>query len=143
MTNANLREILEQMKGKKIGSKYEGPLPNGIIEIRRVASRNFDYTEVILKDMEEKLIRQIVDKAGLNYEKKKRTVDFACEMCPMKQICAADGEPPNAYTITKSRKFWFSDVIADIVNNSIRFYDTKKGIEIGAEILNQYLEKKR
>ncbi|MFB0566668.1 MAG: hypothetical protein ACETWK_13455 [Candidatus Aminicenantaceae bacterium] len=138
---SNLREILEQMKKKKAGYIYEGVMPDTIKEIRKISTRNFDYTEIVFKGLEKNLLRQMANDAGLNYEKKKRTVDFTCERCPMRQEHASDGEPSNAYIITKPKRFWFSAVIADVVNNSVRIYDTREGVEIGAVILEQYLKK--
>jgi hypothetical protein len=138
----NLREILEQMKNKKTGYKYEGNIPASIREIMRISTRIFNYTEVVFENLEEIIIKDIVKDFGLDYEKKIRTIDIACGHCPIKEIYKCDGEPSNASTITKPKKFWVPSVIADVVNNSIRIYDTKEGVEIGAEIINQYLEKR-
>lgn len=136
-----MREILEQMKKKKPGFRFEGTMPGGIKDIKRISTRIFNYTEIIFESLEENLIKEIVDEIGLQYEKKKRTADFACERCPMRAEHAYDGEPNNAYIIKKPRRFWFSAIIADVINNSVRVYDTREGVGIGAEILIRYLKK--
>jgi len=131
------------MKGKKADSTYGGPIPDGIKKITRVSTQMLDCTEVVFENLEERLLKQIVNGNGLNYEKKKRASDFACG-CVAKlfeRLCEFDREHRDAYTITKPKRFWFSTIIADVVDNSVRVYDTRKGIGIVSEILEQYLEK--
>ncbi len=141
MVNRNIKLILEQMKGKKTDSLYEGVIPDGIRKIIRVSTGIFDYTEVKLKNLEEKLLKQIMDDAGLSYKKKAQEGDFACGCVRRVFERMYELEDTDAYTITKPRRFWFSTLIADVVNDSVRIYDTKGSIEIAAELLEQYLEK--
>ncbi|MCX6746522.1 MAG: hypothetical protein NTU63_00100 [Candidatus Pacearchaeota archaeon] len=138
----NLESILNQMKRKKRGLVYQGELPEGIIGIKRISTRSYDYSEVIFKKLDEKTVFQIAENFGLEHEKKRRTDDLRCEHCPLREECISvnsDGESSRAYTIIKPRKFWFPDVIMDVVYNSVRIYDTKRSIEIGSRIINEYL----
>ena len=141
MSNINLKPILEHIKGRETGSVYGGPVPDGIKKVIRVSTQIFDYTEVVFENLEEELLRQIVSENGLNYERKKRASEFGCGC--VKKFFERMNELDNTitYTITKPRRFWFSALIADVVNNSVRVYDTKEAVEIAAELLNRYLEK--
>jgi hypothetical protein len=142
MRKIRLVEILTQMRGKRTGSRYEGvPVPDAIREIRRVSTANFDYTELVFNKLNKRLVKEIINDAGLKYEKKRRTVDFSCEHCSLKQECSSNGEPSSVYIITKPKRFWFPGVIADVVNHCIRVYDTRESIEMVAEVLARYLKK--
>jgi len=138
----NLELILKKMKGKKRDFVYKGELPENILGIKRISTRSYDYSEVIFKRLDENAILQIAENFGLEYEKKRRTDDLKCEYCPVREECVGvntDGESSNAYTIIKPRKFWFPNVIMDVVYNTARIYDTKMGVEIGSRIIKEYL----
>jgi hypothetical protein len=137
-----LEFILKKMKRKKRDFVYRGELPESIIGIKRISTRSYDYSEVIFKKLDENAILLLSKNFGLEYEKKRRTEDLSCEHCHLREECIgvnADGESSSAYTIIKPRKFWFPNVIMDVVNNSARVYDTAKGVEMSSRIINAYL----
>lgn len=139
-----LESILNEMKKRRASYRYTGGIPNGIKEIRRISTASYDYTELTFDKINEGLIFELSEKLGLNQERKRRTYDMRCEHCPVKQSCIGeDGEPSEAYTIIKPRKFWFPDLIMDVVpnSNSVRIYDTALGIDIGSRIIDDYLHK--
>lgn len=136
-----IKDILLLMKKEKTGFKYEEIISPCIKEIRRISTKNFNFAEVIFENLDEDLIWQIVNEMGLNFEKKKRTIDYVCQRCPVHKEHALDGDLSDTYLITKPRKFWVPALVADIVLDSMRIYDTKEGIELGSEILARYLEK--
>lgn len=129
------------MRGEEAGFVYGGHIPDGIKRIIKVSTQIFDFIEVVFETLEEGLLKQLVNENGLNYERKKRASEFGCGC--VKKFFERMNELDNTitYTITKPRRFWFSVIIADVVDNSVRVYDTKGSIEIAAELLDQYLEK--
>lgn len=142
MSDIDIKEILEQMKGKEVDTVYRGFIPPTIKKIIRMAYEISYCTEVVFKNLNEELLKQIAVNNGLVYEKKKQRTGFTCG-------CVANlfermhelNNSTNTYTITKPRRLWSSAIIADVVNNTVRVYDTKRSIEIAAEVLEQYLEK--
>lgn len=142
MNNRKLKPILEQMTDEKTGFTYEGLIPNGIKKIMRVSTQMLGCTEVVFENLEEGLLKQIVSKNGLNYEKKKRASEFGCGCVAKLFERIHELDDTNTCTITKPRRFWFSAIIADVVDNSVRVYDSKEAVEIAAELIEQYLEGK-
>lgn len=140
MSAEDLREILKRMMGKTTDAMYKGVLPSGVKKIMRVAARMSDCTEVVLERWEEGLLRQIARDVGLRYERNRRADEFACgcAMRVMERMRATDAI--NSYQITKPRRFWFSAHVADVVNESVRVYDTTQSIELAAELLEHYLK---
>lgn len=139
MGEGRLREIVEQMKGKEIGSIYDGVIPDAIRKIRKISTKKFDYIEIVFQDLEYDLLKKITDDFGLKHEKK-GAIDSPCERCLIKEECISEKESSDAYTIIKPKKF-FPIPIADVVYNSIRVYITRDSLKIGSEIIDQYLEK--
>jgi hypothetical protein len=137
-----LELILKEMKEKRTFYTYSGGIPKGITGIRRISTRNYDYTEITFDKLNKQLIFELSESLGLEYEKKRRTYDLRCEHCSIKHGCIGeDGEPSSAYTILKPRRFWFPDLVMDVVpnSNSMRIYDTNLGVDMGSRIIDRYL----
>jgi hypothetical protein len=141
MSSRNIKEILEQMKSKKVDCPYQGTLPAGINKIKRLAWETGDCTEVIFENLDEELFRCIVTDNGLVYRPKRRRSGSTCGcVANLFETMRRLDNSARKYTIKKPRRPWFSATIADVVDHSVRVYDTKKSIEIAAEVLEQYLE---
>ena len=112
----------------------------GVKKIIRITVPASDCSEVVLDHLEGDVLRQMASEAGLRYEKKSRADEFACG-CAMRVLARMRAtDAISSYEITKPRRFWFSVHVADVVNGSVRLYDTRQSIELTAELLEKYLK---